>query len=424
MGKTVLQLRIGATRDRGFLFRTCIRPPATVTVGRSQDATLRLDLPTAPLEHPLFNLGSEGCLIDAHDDWPLAMYREERTVSGAELLDEGTALRSGRRVLTQLAHGSRGSVSIGPIRLLFKWETVPAGNVGDVPLSDLGQVPRCHACGLALRDALPREGLLARCDACRAMNRFVDPEAPYRSMAMKRRVSLAQVSELEAPLPDPMSPDAIAEEKDTLLAVPIFAPLAQAAPGAVPQHMQPAGRAGRPETPVAVRIQRRPGAAVENMQTVLSRSPFVARPPIRDRSASTGEMAALSAAPRPEPAEQALADAFYTAEIEAMELLPPETLVTGEGDGPVAWNTVSVLSASAAYETDEGRVPKREVREALRDVGEAGGDWLEENAALLVALLGVTVLAVGVLVVLSRDPAPAPADQCHACRVGHPHRVG
>ncbi len=416
VGRTVLQLRIGATRERGFLFRTCVRPPATVTIGRSPRCTLPLDLPDGPAEHPLFNLGSDDCLIDARDEWPLAMYSDDGTVGSAELIAAGSAIRTARRVLLRLAPGSRGSVSIGPVRLLFKWEVVPDGDVGDVPLTDLGQVPRCHACGLALRDALAREGLLARCDACRTMNRFVDPEAPYRSRAMKRQVSLAAASQLEAPpLDRPMNPQEIAEERDTLLGVPIFAPSAAFEPAMLPQHVRPAGRPGREETPTQLRVARRPSLAVEKMQTVVARSPFLRPSHVRDPSVSTGEMAALSAAPPPEPAEQSLADAFYTAEVEAMELLPPEALTTGEGEGrdrPVAWNTVSVLSAASRYGTDEGRVPRREVLDGFRDARRAGGHWLGQNAALIAALLGVSVLAVGVVVVLTSSPrgeSPPPA---------------
>ena len=429
VGKTVLQLRIGATRERGFLFRTCVRPPATVTVGRSSTCTLPLDIPGAPHDHPLFNLGSDECLIDASDAWPLAMYLDQGAVGTQELLASGSALSSGRRILLRLAPGSRGSVSIGPIRLLFKWEAVPEDEVGEVPLEDTGQVPRCHACGLALRDALAREGLLARCDACRAMNRFVDPDAPYRSAAMKRLVSLAAVSQLEAPpLDQPMSPEAVAEELDTLLGVPIFAPQAHYEPSMLPQYVQPAGRAGRSPTPAALRVARNPGSAVENMQTVLSKSPFLKRPPVRDPQVSTGEMAALSAASRPPPEERAIADAFYTSEVEAMELLPPQALVTGEGDRPVAWNTVSVLSAKSEYETGEGRIPRREVSEALRGAGRVGGDWIDENAPLLVALGGVALLAVGVFVVLAgpprTQPAPSPvaaeAPEPATTRVAHP----
>jgi len=397
-------------------------------VGRSPDATLHLDLPTAPAHHPLFSLGPTDCLVDAQKDWPLALYEESGTVDGASLLADGAAMKMGARVLTRLSPGSRGSVTIGPIRLLFKWEAVPVSEVGEVPLADLGRVPRCHACGLALRDALAREGLLARCDACRAMNRFVDPEAPYRSLALKRRLSLAEVSRLEPPVEDPLSPEAIAEERDTLLSVPIFAPSAAPLPQVLPQHVRPAGRPGRDDTPAPLRIARHPGAAVEQMQTVMTRSPFVARPAVRDRATSTGEMAALSAAPRPPPEDELLADAFYTAELEAMPLLPPESIITGDGERPVAWNTVSVLSAASRYEDGEGRVPRGEVVDALK---EASVGWIDDNAALIVAVLGVAVLAVGVLVVLTRGerpapeatsvPAPAEAEPAPApARVAHP----
>lgn len=382
-----------------------------MTVGRSPDATLPLDIPTAPSQHPLFNLGPSDCLVDAHRDWPLALYEDEGTVDGAGLVAQGAAMKMGARVLTRISPGSRGSVTIGPVRLLFKWEAVPVTEVGEVPLADLGRVPRCHACGLALRDALAREGLLARCDACRAMNRFVDPEAPYRSLAMKRRLSLAEVSRLEPPLEDPLNPAAVAEERDTLLSVPIFAPTTAPLPHALPQHVRPAGRPGRDDTPVPLRIARSPGAAVEQMQTVVTRAPFVARPAVRDRATSTGELAARSAAPRTPPQEELLADAFYTAELEAMPLLPPESIITGDGERPVAWNTISVLSAASRYGEGEGRVPYKEVRHALE---EAKPGWAEENAALIVAVLGVAVLAVGVLVVLTRggrspSPPPAPA---------------
>ena len=109
VSRTVLQLRVGATRDRGFLFRTCVRPPATITIGRGASAVLPIDDPAGPDEHPLFSIGAQGCLLDCRAEWSLTMYRDDGVVSGAELLAEGSAMQSGRRILMRVAPGRQPS---------------------------------------------------------------------------------------------------------------------------------------------------------------------------------------------------------------------------------------------------------------------------------------------------------------------------
>jgi formylglycine-generating enzyme required for sulfatase activity len=277
------QLRIGVTRDKGFLYRTCLRPPMSATVGRNSSALLPLDDPEAPDLHTLFSVGAASCLLDFRPEWQLRVFRDERAVTGEELLAEGVAFRRGRRMLLQMGVGTRGSLRIGGARLLFKWEVVPNTDVGDVPLLDLGDVPRCHACGLAMRDALPREGLFARCDACRAINRFVDPEAPYRRTKTRKRDLLSRpFYELDnEPRPSERLA-ALEEEADTMLGVPIFAPTTRNRMEPLPEHLRPAGVSGPPLTPPDLRAARAPMKALEGMQTVLSRSPFLGpRPPQR-----------------------------------------------------------------------------------------------------------------------------------------------
>ena len=299
-----LQLRIGVTRDKGFLFRACLRPPTSATVGRNSSALLPLDDPEAPDLHTLFSVGMSSCLLDFRPEWQLRVFRDERAISGDELLREGVAFKRGRRLLLQMAAGTRGSLRIGASRLLFKWEAVPDSDVGDVPLRDLGDVPRCHACGLAMRDALAREGLYARCDACRAINRFVDPEAPYRrSRSRSKSLMSRPFYELDAERPDSGQLAALEEEADTMLGVPIFAPTTRNRMEPLPEHLRPAGVSGPPLTPPDLRAARAPMKALEGMQTVLSRSPFLGpRPPQRteapepspDRSAGSPPLDAVA----------------------------------------------------------------------------------------------------------------------------------
>ncbi len=418
VARTVLQLRVGATRDRGFLFRTCVRPPATITIGRGAGAVLPIDDPSAPVEHPLFSIGAQGCLVDCRPEWGLTMYRDEGTVTGDQLLAEGTAMQTGRRILMRVAPGSRGALSFGAVRLLFKWEVVPEEQIGEVPPSDLGAVPRCHACGLALRDALAREPLLARCDACRALNRFVDPDGPHGRAAPPPVPARAAPQFVETEPDSSQSVATVSEERDTLLAVPIFAPLTTWNLNVLPQHAQPAGRPGLAQTPLEVRVAKNPVVAVEQMQTVLSKSPFMKRPPVGSSDLPPDPSPMQTAEPASvEREEQPLDDLFYTAEVEALGLQAPVTLDPETGlETGVPWGTMSVLSANAMYQPDEGRIPRREVARAVHRADEQETGWFAENAALIAALSGIALLVVGIVLVADgpvSDPPPRPDAASH-----------
>ena len=448
------QLRIGVTRDKGFLFRTCLRPPMSATVGQSDSALLPLEDIEAPQLHTLFSVGMSSCLLDFRPDWQLRVFRDEEAITGEELLAERVAFRRGRRLLLQMAIGTRGSLRIGNTRLLFKWEIVPDTEVGDVPLLDLGDVPRCYACGLAMRDALPREGLFARCDACRAINRFVDPEAPYRRGRERSRDLLSRpFYELDTEAPDSVQLPALEEEADTMLGVPIFAPTTRNRMEPLPEHLRPAGMAGPPPTPLDLQAARAPMKALEGMQTVLSRSPFLGpRPPQRGvvpeaalepteappvptpREEAVDEQPAADADPRspafePEPPPEEptaaaavaapdpvdpvdgsvdgglLDDAFYGAEVET--LLFPESVLEmspigveapqGDNDDQqVPWSTFSVLSADARFVGGSGRIPRTAIEQALQAEQVGRGVGIGTIGGLLVAVLGLGLLTLGV----------------------------
>lgn len=279
MSSTTLQLRVGVTRDKGFLYRACLRPPASVTVGRDDGALLPLQDDEAPPAHTLFSLGDSACLLDFRPEWNLRVFRDGLAVTGQQLMEEGLAFRRGRRVLLQMAPGTRGSLRIGRSRLLFKWEAVPITAIGEVPLVDVGGVPRCHACGLALRDALAKEGLYARCDDCRAVCRFSDPDGKYRS-ASRRPVPHNPIDDSRpygqlTDATDSQVAPQLQEEADTSLGLPIFAPRTNSALEPLPEHLRPAGLAGRPPTPIDIRAARAPLRALEGMKTVFARSPFL-----------------------------------------------------------------------------------------------------------------------------------------------------
>lgn len=478
MSSTTLQLRIGVTRDKGFLYRTCLRPPTSATVGQSVEALLPLDDPAAPHLHTLFSVGRSGCLLDFRPEWRLRVFRDELAITGQELIDEGTAFKRGRRVLLQMAPGTRGSLQIGHLRLLFKWEEVPDGGVGDVPLKDLGDVARCHACGLALRGAITREPLFARCDSCRAMNRFVDPEGPYRTANLEA-YDFGDDDAARAAGSDSLAPGG-QEEADTLLGVPIFAPMTGSRMEALPEHLRPAGVGGPPTTPPDLVAARAPLKALEGLKTVFDKSPFLGprphqRPKGPDRAAPppqgvrpikppaapkppTPEPTAEEPEPQdpepqdpeprdPEPQEpepqDTLDDAFWTAEVEAMlpaiALNEPEEVE--DEPGRVAWGTFSVLSAWRGSTEDGGRVPRGRVRRLMAEAEEVGPGsdigWLLAGG---VVIGGVAILIVGLLMLrpalaphggpstsptprTSASPAPSPSPIPAAPTAPRPDRV-
>lgn|GEM_PF-2716897 len=417
MTGTVLQLRIGVTRERGFVYRSCVRPPTSVTVGVARDALLPLDDASAPELHTLFSVGRRSCLLDFRPGWDLKIFNEGQPLTPQDLLDAGVVFQRGRRLLAQLAPGTRGVIRFGGIRMLFKWEEVPLGEVGDVPLQDLGAVPRCHACGQSLRDSLAREGLYARCDACRAMNRFVDPDAPYRR---KKRETSSRIPALtDVPQDDSSKYAALETERDTALSMPIFAQ--EAGNRTVLAPDRPAGEAGVPPTPAAVQAVRRPEAAAELMKTRLdggrlaAASPRAVRPgdpepppPVAVTRVATAALEQKQVGPGlvrsgdHARVENPMDRAFFGAEVEALGA--PGADPNADFDDPsVAWNTWSTLSARSDYAESEGRIPKITLPASLPPPAEV----LDRHAGVIVAIAGVSVLALGVLALLLRDdPVP------------------
>ncbi|MCP4872797.1 MAG: SUMF1/EgtB/PvdO family nonheme iron enzyme [Proteobacteria bacterium] len=464
MSSTTLQLRVGVTRDKEFLYRACLRPPYSVTVGRDDGALLPIEDDEAPPSHTLFSLGDSACLLDFRPEWNLRVFRDGLAVTGQQLMEEGLAFRRGRRVLLQMAPGTRGSLRIGRSRLLFKWEAVPETDVGEVPLLDVGGVARCHACGLALRDALAKEGLYARCDACRAVCRFSDPDGKYRT-ANRPPVPVHPIDDSRAPhaamldATDSQVAPQLKEEADTLLGVPIFAPRTNSALEPLPEHLRPAGLGGRPKTPIDIRAARAPLKALEGMKTVFARSPFLGprphgrasapgdtppealdipavRPPptVADMPDESGPDEVDTDADAEAPIEDledddadrsdgGLDEAFWTAELEALPV--PVTVTIGAlkpkpppapaadlnvpppdaGEDSVPWGTFSVLSAQADYAPGAGRIPHQLVSDALEDE-----DWRPKRNKLWALLLLIPVIGCGLgLVLLQSNPGSSPA---------------
>lgn len=319
---TILQLRIAATRDKGFLFRATIRPPFVVTVGSDQDALLPLDAEGAPQLHTWFTLGHRAALLEFRPGWDLVLYRDDEPVDAATLLREGAARLAGGRAMMQLASGSRGSWSIGGVRLLFKWEEVADDPLGDVPIEGGGALPKCRHCGLSLRDVLVRDGFVARCDACRAVTRFVAPPNPQD----------AARAATSTPGADSQRIPTVQDESDTLLGVPIFAPTTRNALAALPELERPAGLGPRPPTPAEMAILVEPVTAAETMRTVLD-----------------AKVQPKSAAP--------IDDAFFS---DAAPEVPeaPRTIgnLPATSGAGVPWRTMTTLSARSEYQDAGGRV--------------------------------------------------------------------
>ncbi len=240
----------------------------TVTIGSSRDAVCPIDDVGGPDLHPLFEVGGTSCVLEFKRGWMLTMYRDGQAISGEELIQEGTAILRGNRALLKMAPGSRGAIYFGGTRVLFKWEELAGDAPGPVPLRDVGEVPRCHACGQGLADALPREGLLARCNACRAMNQFVDPDAPYRED------TIPSTTEEEAhglAWRNADHGDKPREEADTLIGMPLFAPVTMNL-DPLPSYLRPAGV---PSVDEAGPGPQDAMAAASGMRTVFGRSPFL-----------------------------------------------------------------------------------------------------------------------------------------------------
>lgn len=330
MVPTVLQLRIAATQGGAFVFRACARAPSVLTVGQDVAATLPVVDPAAPGASTLFTLGGRACLLEFRRAWELVLYRDDAPVGVDALVAEGTIRLLGDRGMLQLAAGSRGTLVIGGSKLLFKWEEVGDEPAGDVPIGPPTESPRCRQCGLVLRDALVREGLLARCDACRAMTRFVTPPDPR---AVPR------------PGADPDAADSqraptVAEEGDTLLGVPIFAPTTRTGVPILAELQRPAGLGDRHATPADVGALQQPAKAAEQMRTIVDRNLLPSRDEAVDAFFADSEP---SVDEKPQTVPEVLA---------VVAPAPPET--------PVPWRTMTTLSARSEYQDAGGRVPAAE----------------------------------------------------------------
>lgn len=369
MVDTVFQLRLGVTRNGGFVYRTCVRSRTHVTAGRAPYVLCPIDDPAAPDCWEFFRIDGSTCVLHYRTDWPLTMYRDGLAVDGESLLQEGTAVVAGNRARIRLAPGSRGALYLGPVRLLFKWEQLPGDVPGEVPPRDIGEAAQCHACGAALADALVREGLLSRCSACRAMNRFLGPEA--RRSGTPPEVKHAAGIE--------------SDEGDTEIGLPLFDPVTRNRLEPLPPYLRPAGTAAKTAAASS------PMAAAAGMRTVFGRSPFLGKRPRRRASLPNPVVDAVPLpdddlarrAPRPvddeppsaggdgppdverpsepegpsnegpeSPSESgdvpALDRAFYTAEVEALDW----------GGSVIPWATHSALSARSDFEVTDGRVPR------------------------------------------------------------------
>jgi phage FluMu protein Com len=396
LAPSIPQLRIGVTRNRGFVYRACIRSPAAVTVGPSKQALCPIDDPECPDLHPLFEVKGTSCVLEFRRGWSLTMYRDGQAISGDNLISEGTAVLRGNRALLKMAPGSRGALYFGSTRLLFKWEELTDDTPGAVPLRDLGDLPRCHACGQVLANALAREGLLARCSSCRSMNRFVDPDAPYRE---DRASTTTEEESHGLAWRNADHGDATKDEADTLIGMPLFAPVTMNLEP-LPAHLRPAGLPAEGERPLAMDAM----TAASRMRTVFGRSPFLGPRVGRRETPDVPQPALLSWAKElpvvtpPGPATDTPETATTTPgqELPRIPEPVPETILTPAVADLQPVPELAVEAAESALKSiPRGRVQVAAIRpDAMETEGDpaSSGFWTDEVGAEPPASLEIPAL--------------------------------
>lgn len=171
-------LKIGVTAGSEFLHKAHFLAPSMVSVGSSREATIVLRHPDVPRRYELFSIEPESCLLQFDRKVDLAFFYDGLFRRPNYLIDEGLAFRRGRNYYLNLERRARGTISLGPYRLLFKLEMVAQPHPVEIPLPGAERPsPHCGACGQPLELPLPRAGVLSLCGVCGKFNRFSEQTA-------------------------------------------------------------------------------------------------------------------------------------------------------------------------------------------------------------------------------------------------------
>jgi hypothetical protein len=168
-------LKVGVTSGSDFLYQAWFTAPSMVGVGRSASATIQLDHPKVPDHIELVSVEEESCLLQFNRSIDLAFFYDGLFRRPNYLIDEGLAFRRGRNYYLNLQAKARGTITLGPFRLLFKVDDIETAGMRAIALPSAARpTPHCGACGQPLEMGLPRAGVVARCDVCRKFSRFAE----------------------------------------------------------------------------------------------------------------------------------------------------------------------------------------------------------------------------------------------------------
>ena len=205
-------LKLGVTAGPDLRYRAYFVAPAMLTVGRSTDAVLTLDHPDVPELFELVSINDSSCLLQFTREMDLNFLHDGLYRRPNYLIDEGLAFRRGRNYVLNLETSARGTLNLGPFRLLFKLEVVSRPSFRMIPLPQNQESPvHCAACRQSLETVLPSAGVVTRCSFCKSLNRFEGVTGETMTIRPPQQIS----EDITAETPEPV-----------LLQEPSFSPAA------------------------------------------------------------------------------------------------------------------------------------------------------------------------------------------------------
>ncbi len=194
-------LKLGVTAGADLRYRAYFVAPAMLTVGRSTDAVLTLDHPDVPELFELVSISDSSCLLQFTREMDLNFLHDGLYRRPNYLIDEGLAFRRGRNYVLNLETSARGTLNLGPFRLLFKLEVVDRPSFRMITLPARADTPvHCAACRQTLETVLSSPGVVTRCSFCKSLNRFEGATGE----TMTIRPSRESAEEITAETPEPV----------------------------------------------------------------------------------------------------------------------------------------------------------------------------------------------------------------------------